>query len=746
MEEIKSQFVRIINSQKLDDRFLTAQVIESSDEVENMGRLFVVLEINRPWFPISQIGSRLIQTIKRSYFSQESTSDLVNFENTIKEVNESLVRLTEQGETEWIGHLNSIILLQNEKEIHIASTGHSLAYLIREGKISQISEVDVNDPQPLKTFSSITSGTLLSEDQMILGNTGFFDVVDLARQKNDLATVSPYQMGLKFAKHIKKNKVKTVSSIIIKLAPESLIIDEPEVIYLDQSQTFVSIIVPWLKKGAVKSYETLKRFKENSQDKYVPFTKGKISLISNKAVIGAKSVWEKTQPVIVEKSKKLSQKLDSALSGIKNNQDSIDANPQESIIGKSIFTIHDYQFEKQKNTAKNLGKIINELKYYSLKIIIRFQKLYRTLKEPQKRPLVIVTSILLLIIILIFTISIKKNNQKNFASIATDQRNYDQAKQKLEDGKSALIFGDKQEAQIQFGEVINLASGIESADLKTQALGLVLSAETEYDKLTGTSRITNIDELGEFNAVDFDIIDGKGYALSPEGDIYLISLTKGSQISKIIPLPDSQRAVFVKTNLQGKLIIYTNSQDIFEFNPPDNSVNKISPSDGDHLATAITMASFGNSTYLLDPQNKQIWKYPRKDNSFQAGSKFITRSNVDLSKAVDIAIDGSLYVLSEDGKVIKLNKGEKQDFKLSSIPKPFDSITKPKKIFTDENSLSIYIFDSGARRLLEFDKNGQFLHQFILPLEYKNISNVRVLTGAKKMIFTQDNKFYGANF
>src|SRR3990167_168204 len=104
------QFARITNSGKLPERFLTCQHLEAEDLAKKpMGEVFSLIEILSPWFPTAQIGKMIISNFAKYYYEGGSTSDLVNFENSLKRVNEDLAQVTQQGETDWIGNLNGIL-------------------------------------------------------------------------------------------------------------------------------------------------------------------------------------------------------------------------------------------------------------------------------------------------------------------------------------------------------------------------------------------------------------------------------------------------------------------------------------------------------------------------------------------------------------------------------------------------------------------------------------------------------------
>ena len=132
-------YTRLANSQRLTDRYLTIQVKNPSDpEKAKLGRIFTLVEITNPWFPNSQIGQNIINTLSQEYYKQEDDDILISFENSLKKVNQNLTRITQEGETNWIGNLNAALIIISENQIHIAKTGKAEVFLFRDGKIKKI--------------------------------------------------------------------------------------------------------------------------------------------------------------------------------------------------------------------------------------------------------------------------------------------------------------------------------------------------------------------------------------------------------------------------------------------------------------------------------------------------------------------------------------------------------------------------------------------------------------------------------
>ena len=81
-----------------------------------------------------------------------------------------------------------------------------------------------------------------------------------------------------------------------------------------------------------------------------------------------------------------------------------------------------------------------------------------------------------------------------------------------------------------------------------------------------------------------------------------------------------------------------------------------------------------------------------------------------LGKAVDMVIDGAVYVLLEDGRIYKFFGGEAQPFQPSGLPQ---SLSNPVALAVEGDAAggALYVADADAGSIVALDKNGQFIHQ-----------------------------------
>ena len=565
--------------------------------------------------------------------------------------------------------------------------------------------------------------------------------------KNALNSPTPYIAGTNLYKLLTRHKNTSSSAIIIKMLPETSSLNEPSVIYLDQplyrfsdrfKKYFQQVIIPFVKTGAQKTKSATKYIFKQSNEVYLPKIKKTFTNSKTKTVSTFKSGWGKAQPIIAQNTKKIGDKIDSAISGKKPDPSSfIKPKSNESIIGKSIYTIHDYQYKLDIRRSNPFKKIFLQLYIFVRRIPYYIRKILAQITNPKKRPLILTGIILLAIVILISSIAIKKNSQVNNQTIGEQQQILSDARQNIEDAKTALVFGDEQQAQIMFGKAISGSEKLINSQFDQEAKNILETAQKEFDKLTGTTRYNNVKEIASVSSKKFAVANNIIFSEESNGDI-VSSPLENSQDKKVVGNLTNEHITSTRV-IEGSVILFSDQKNMYEIK--NNSLTKLSSTDPS-LQSAQALDVFGDNIYTLDSAEKQIWKYKRTENNLAQKINYTPKSIDELKDAVDLTIDGAVYTISANGQVLKLAKGVKQEFSLSSIPKPFENITKASRIATNEKSNFIYVVDNAEHRILEFDKNGQFSHQFVLPLEFKDLDYAQIDVDAKKAYILNSGKIY----
>ena len=114
--------------------------------------------------------------------------------------------------------------------------------------------------------------------------------------------------------------------------------------------------------------------------------------------------------------------------------------------------------------------------------------------------------------------------------------------------------------------------------------------------------------------------------------------------------------------------------------------------------------------YVLD-QDSGIIKYAAGEDGY-GQSDYFGGSGPDLSKAVGMAIDGSVWIVFTDGKVEQYTSGSNDNLSLSGFDTP---LKNPKAIVTSLELGSVYVLDAGNNRIVQFSKSGNFEAEYSSP-------------------------------
>ena len=153
---------------------------------------------------------------------------------------------------------------------------------------------------------------------------------------------------------------------------------------------------------------------------------------------------------------------------------------------------------------------------------------------------------------------------------------------------------------------------------------------------------------------------------------------------------------------------------------------------------------FGSNLYLLDKSKTgQIWKYLGVTSGLSSKRSYLKGESYDLSEAMSMTIDGSVWVLFSDGTIVKYVQGVKDAFVVAGLDKNFE---EPIKIFTSPEEKNLYVLDRRQTRVVVVGKTGEYQAQYIWPgmagvkdlIVSEKLKKMFLLTGEK--VFTIDLK------
>lgn len=138
---------------------------------------------------------------------------------------------------------------------------------------------------------------------------------------------------------------------------------------------------------------------------------------------------------------------------------------------------------------------------------------------------------------------------------------------------------------------------------------------------------------------------------------------------------------------------------------------------------ARSIGAFGSNLYVLDKESL-IKLVPT--GSTYTDSAYL-KDETDLTDAISMTIDSSIYILFKDGSVSKFTKGTKDSFSISGLT---SALSSPIAIATTEDADKIYILDPKNERVVALNKDGAFAKQY----------QSKTLSTASAMTLSQDGK------
>lgn len=128
----------------------------------------------------------------------------------------------------------------------------------------------------------------------------------------------------------------------------------------------------------------------------------------------------------------------------------------------------------------------------------------------------------------------------------------------------------------------------------------------------------------------------------------------------------------------------------------------------------VAVSGYLGNFYVLDPGLRQVLRYRASGAGYVLPpDPYLAESTPDVAGAIDMAIDGFVYLLFEDGRLEKYLSGKPAPLTLSPPDQP---LQQPAAIYAapDAEARFLYVADPPNSRVLRCDKEGRLIQQFIL--------------------------------
>lgn len=682
---------------------------------KNGGFMFGIIEIKAtPVEESERIFQATLNTLKESYYQQIITSPApqkLNLETILEfalnKTNQKITEMIEIGQVHLIKeNFNFFIGIAKPAEqytdIHFTNHGMMHAYLIHRTQKNNYKIINIvdNTAEPpeasdrVKIFSAITSGQMAKKDILVVC-TEIFNNFMSAQKIRHILLNNPLPQALAYfrsqVKNFTSNSTLTHSALILKR--EEKMIDRERPLAQTSISSFIS---------------TTEQTEKLLTPSFAINIKKNIS-----GIFGAVGALFSRK-----KSNNNAMRLNTTTSERPAESNVSTSAPKKNALVRMIHSLYMLVTGRKKLSARGLSDSLN--KAHPKQVLSRLSGMHRYSK-------IIAVVIVVLVIGLFYSVSWAKKQ----AAIKQEEESYaaqvNKVKSLINDAGVSLIYKNENQSMGKIQEATKELNYLPQAttvqqsnfqDLQKQIAELknkLLHIEKVVPQL-----VTEMSIEGQpVPASSLLLSNGDLYAWGAQQTMVQVNLANkkiGAAIDlahiPVAAATDGTKAYFVG---QDGSLVTVSGQTV---QPLTTTVNPL-PTD---------LAVYNGNLYVTSKEKQEIDKYLNLGWAFAAPTSWISSlGSANLSTATAMAIDGSIYVLNNDGTINKFHSGAYEAF---SNPVIEPAVTNANRIITSTGLNDLYIFDPASKRLIIMNKNGTISKQLVFD-SLDSVTDVSIATDGK---------------
>jgi hypothetical protein len=226
-----------------------------------------------------------------------------------------------------------------------------------------------------------------------------------------------------------------------------------------------------------------------------------------------------------------------------------------------------------------------------------------------------------------------------------------------------------------------------------------------------------------------------------------VVVKKGQEVGGAVvsDLQDTTWAEAAGPNQRSKLLVLDTAKGLVGYDT-QLGTKRLALGGADKLVQPQLTASYGGNLYIVDGEGDQVWRYRPDENGYggQPEAYFLSGTTVDLAGVQAVAIDGNIWLLFADGRLLKFFGGEQRPFDFLGLPGP---LATPTALAVAQEGDQLYVLDAGNGRIVEFTKDGQFLRQFRVRDDdfLRQAKDMYLDEAARKFYIVTPNRLYVAD-
>jgi len=391
-----------------------------------------------------------------------------------------------------------------------------------------------------------------------------------------------------------------------------------------------------------------------------------------------------------------------------------------------------------KQAVRNLG---NELKSKQERMIAWIQNSIRRFAtlSPLSRSLFVLSGIFLfLFAVSLISIQVKKVGDQ------TSTRNREiiaAIEQKSDLIDASLIYDDKARAKTLLSEahaLINLVpiksqnrADFKAATKRIEAIDLRLNNIIQVNQ---PQVLASIPPAQNGVAPELKLVSSGEVIIAYSPDSLYLFDAKQKQFRSLDELHGKIPSISCAFAVSDKLFYFCNGDGtrLYALTVPDETVKTISLPLGESETSLDSVKIYNNRVYVLSKKQGQIFRHLSVSTGYSRGTPWTPTVQESLKTAHDIAIDGKLYVLGDDGNIRLYSAGSIEE-------RPTPEATKNKLahasiITTNPDDSFLTALNSEEKTILIIDKKTFELSAQIKSDSFTNLQGAAVLHNKNELL------------
>ena len=315
----------------------------------------------------------------------------------------------------------------------------------------------------------------------------------------------------------------------------------------------------------------------------------------------------------------------------------------------------------------------------------------------------------------------------------------------LQTAETRSLMDDMASANAILDKIENTVQEILNAGMFTdESLAILERVQKQRDDGNKITRVKNVEErvLTNFTSTEEEIA---GFEVL-NNEIYLYSNTGvyKSVLDHIDPkrLIDEQDVIVKAEAMDDQnIILLTLASGIIK-EVSATEVSTATTSDEGGFKLGVSSAAYSRYLYVLSAEDNQFYKYERKREGFTAPSPWLKEESIDLSGALDFDIDGSVYVLKQEGGVSLFHKG--QEIALNVQGDVQGALVGTTQIFVKPDMRNVYFLNPARNSVVVFEiinKGLQYQREYIFETK-KVLNDFYIDTDEQKLVVSDSDNLY----